>query len=80
MVCVQRDLPREIAVLPGEEPLVIDPVKELLQVKIDDPPVPCFQVALGLCDGRVTAPPRSEGTSRSSDSSRPIVISFFRPR
>ena len=45
---------------PRQQPLVMDPVEEFLQVQVHDPLVPVVQMLLGRGDCRVTAPPRPE--------------------
>ena len=44
-----------------------DPIEELLQIKIDHPPVPVFQMPLGLVDRRVAAPAGTEPVARSAE-------------
>ena len=39
---------------------MVDAVEKFLEIQIDDPLVPVFQILLGLGDGRVTAASRSE--------------------
>ena len=40
---------------PSQEPVVIDSVEELFQVKVNDPPIALRHISLRLGDGRVTA-------------------------
>src|SRR5215475_3502742 len=42
----------------------MDAIEERLQIEVDHPPAPLCDVALGLGDGRLTAPPRAETVAR----------------
>src|ERR1700679_1678664 len=49
---------------PGHQPLVADPIKELLQIDVHHPPVPILQMLLGLLDRRVATTARPEPVTR----------------
>src|SRR5439155_2984198 len=54
----------DLRLQPRHQALMVDAVEEFLEVEIDDPFVPVFQIRLRLGDGRVTAASRSEAMAR----------------
>jgi site-specific DNA recombinase len=62
----------DLRLQPRHQSLMVDAVEEFLEVEIDHPVAPVFQIRLRLGDGRVTAPPRSEAMARWVEGRLPV--------